>query len=285
MGTPVLKISIGPGAGATVGPRGIARRLGGASTPEFSLCVMLTDWHEYAECLDSFTARGFDATTCEFLVVDNSAGNRADAYVASNEFLQAASGQYVVLCHQDVLLLEQDIDALRGALAEVDRIDPHWGLCGNAGHDAQGYAAFNLVHPDGVAIVGKPFPKRVVSLDENFIVVRREANVALSRDLEGYHHYGVDLCIVADVLGWNAYVIDFFLRHKSMGTVDGRYLASRDRIAAKYRRAFRSRWIQVVTRSPLFLSGSVLATRAAPWRRKLGKLLGTVPRDRSLNRD
>ena len=52
-------------------------------------------------------------------------------------------------------------------------------------------------------------PAKVHTLDENFIVVRRAANLSLSHDLDGFHLYGTDLCLIADVLGGNRYVIDF----------------------------------------------------------------------------
>ncbi len=58
-------------------------------------------------------------------------------------------------------------------------------------------------------------PIRVGSLDENFIVVKRQANLALSHDMSGFHLYGTDLCIIADILGRTSYVVDFHLCHKA----------------------------------------------------------------------
>lgn len=275
---------VGAGEGEPVGPRGLARRLGGAMEPLFSICVMLTDWREYEECTTSFRGKGFDESCCEFIVLDNSAGNRADAYVALNEFLQAARGRYVILCHQDVLLLDDGRDELETWLAELERIDPAWGVCGNAGHSADGWPTICISHPYSARdIQGAPFPTRVVSLDENFMVVRRAANLALSRDLSGFHHYAADLCTIADILGWNAYVIGFFLKHKSGGTFDARYERSRALIAAKYRRALRPRWVHLITRRPFFISGLPLHARAARWQRMVGKLIGALPRDRDLS--
>lgn len=263
-------MDMGSGQGEPVGPRRLVRRLGGAPEPAFSLCVMLTDWAEYAECMASFRDGGFDAANCEFLILDNSARNQADGYVALNEFLQAARGRHVVLCHQDVLLLEDGCAALTARLEDLDAADPAWGVCGNAGHTHDGMQAICISHPHGERdITGEPFPRRVVSLDENFIVVRRLANLALSRDLSGFHHYGADLCTIADILGWNAYVIGFFLKHKSAGTIDAGYERSRRAIMAKYRRALRPRWVHVVTRHPFFISGFALHAPIAQWRRWL----------------
>jgi hypothetical protein len=276
--------------GVVVGPRGIVRRLRsegvGTQAPRFSICTMVTRWDEYRGCVQSFRNRGFDDACCEFLVIDNSTSNRADAYVATNEFLQSARGDYVVLCHQDVVLLQDGRDALDQSIAALDVLDPQWGLCGNAGHTDDGWPAICISHPHGEGeqeIAGGPFPTRVVSLDENFIVVRRLANLAVSRDLAGFHHYGPDLCIVADVLGWNAYVIGFFLRHNSGGTLDEGYHASRRAITAKYVRAFRPRWMHLITRHPFHISGHAHRNVAARALRRLQRQLRLIPTNSDLD--
>ena len=266
--------------GERVGPAGIVTRLGGSAQPVFSICTMVTNWDEYDGCMASFARGGFDHQSCEFIVLDNTVGNRADGYVALNEFLQAAAGRYVLICHQDVVLIEHGRVDLERRLAELDQIDPHWAVCGNAGYTAEGWPVLNLSHPaNDRDVLGTPFPVRVVSLDENFLLVRRGANLAVSRDLSGFHHYAVDLCTVADILGWNSYVIDFFLRHNSGGTLDASYDRSRDAITAKYARALRPRWAHVITLRPFLLSGSRLHHRLSGVQRRLGKLLGIYPRD------
>lgn len=272
--------------GIVVGPRGIVRRVAGADAPRFSICTMVTRWDEYHGCVESFRARGFDDACCEFLLIDNSASNVADAYTATNEFLQSARGDYVVLCHQDVVLLQDGRAELDRSIAALDALDPHWGLCGNAGHTDDGWPAICISHPHGEGeqeIAGGPFPTRVVSLDENFIVVRRAANLAVSRDLSGFHHYGPDLCILADVLGWNAYVIGFFLRHNSGGTLDNSYHASRRAITAKYVRAFRPRWMHLITRHPFHISGDERRNVAARALRRLQRQLRLIPSNSDLD--
>jgi hypothetical protein len=253
--------------------------------PIVSLCAMITDWDAYDECRSTFTERGFDTDRCEYLVVDNSAGNRADAYVATNAFLQTARAEIIVLHHQDVRLVEDGLDDLLARLDDLTAIDPDWAVCGNAGALRDGWRVMHLSHPQNERhFEGGPLPSRVMSLDENFLVVKRAANLAVSHDLHGFHHYGVDLCLVADLLGWHVYVIDFFLQHLSGGTIDHRYFDSRDRIAAKYARAFRSRWMELVTNSPFYVSGSPLRARTAPAIRALRKLVGAAPRVRDFER-
>jgi len=261
-----------------VGPRGLVLRLVSApAKPRFSICTMVTNWRQYADCLASFRNRGFDAASCEFLVLDNTEGNRADAFVAANEFLQAANGDYVVLTHQDVTLIDHGYAELEARLEELTAVDPFWGLCGNAGHTRHDKPVLYLSHPvRDNHVEGGPFPAAVVSLDENFIVVRRLANLALSRDLVGFHHYGADLCTIADILGWRAYVIFFHLRHHSGGTLDESYHRSGKAISRKYTRALRPRWVHLLSERSFFIPGNGLAARRARFLRRLRKFVSRL---------
>lgn len=222
----------------------------------YSVCTIVTRPHEYADMVNSFVSRGFREPECEFLYLDNSEGNTFDAYAGYNLFLNVARGSYVILCHQDILLIEDDRPKLDMILEELTRRDPNWAACGNGGGGEQpGQLAVRISDPHGDNQQWGDFPEKVQTLDENFIVVRKCANLALSRDLKGFHFYGTDICLVADVLGWTCYVIDFHLRHKSSGSKDKSYFDIRDSIIRKYRRAFRSRWITTTT-STLFVSGT-----------------------------
>jgi hypothetical protein len=257
----------------------------GVERPAVSLCSMITDWVAYDECRATFLDGGFDPARCEYLVVDNSAGNRADAYVTTNAFLQRAKGEYVVIHHQDVRLLEHGFTDLLARVNELNELDPDWAICGNAGALTDGWRVLNLSHPESERhIEGGPLPARVMSLDENFLVVKRAANLAASHDLSGFHHYGADLCLVADLLGWHAYVIDFFLSHLSGGTMDDGYEASRSAIARKYARAYRSRWVELVTNAPFYASGSSVRAKTAPVVRWFRKFLHLMPRVRDFEK-
>src|SRR5262245_33825168 len=149
---------------------------------------------------------------------------------------------------------------LDAALANLSRLDPNWMACGNAGGEHLGRLAIRITDPHGVNQRVGALPAKVVSLDENFIVVRRATNLSLSHDVEGFHLYGADLCLIADILGGNCYVIDFHLRHKGAGLTDESFFRIRERLIQKYRRAFRSRWIPT-TCTDLFVSGTPLLGR------------------------
>ncbi|MFL6733644.1 MAG: hypothetical protein ACJ8EY_02985 [Sphingomicrobium sp.] len=207
----------------------------------FSICTLVTDHAEYAEMVGSFRAGGFDGPDCEYLYLDNSEGNAFDAFRGGNIFLREAAGDFIILCHQDVLLLNDGREALEARLGELDALDPDWALCGNGGGTESGDLVIRITDPHGTDRALGTFPARATALDENFIVVRRDANLPLSHDLSGFHLYGADLCILADVLGRSAWVIDFHLRHKSAGRYEPAFFAAVDAVKDKYRRAFRSR--------------------------------------------
>ncbi|MEI7605832.1 MAG: hypothetical protein WCJ64_00470 [Rhodospirillaceae bacterium] len=242
----------------------------------YSVCTLVTRSDEYGRLVESFRAGGFDGADCEYLYLDNSGENRFDAFAGYNLFLTAARGEYVILCHQDVELLEDGRRRLDEVLEALTSRHPDWGLCGNAGGIRPGRLALRISDPHGENVaVGGPFPVRVSSLDENFIVVRRGANLAVSHDLAGFHLYGTDLCLVAGVLGLGAYVVDFHLRHRSPGTADARFDELRRRLIDKYRAALRPRWI-TTTCTLCFVSGSRLLNAVANSRtgRKIAKHFG-----------
>ena len=222
---------------------------------DYSICTLVTDFAEHDSMMKSFHRRGFVADRCEFLYIDNSRSNRCDGFAGVNVFLRAAQGRYVVICHQDVELIDDGIEQLDARLKELDALDAHWAIAGNSGgkfmadlHDL----AVRISDPHGDNMARGPFPQRVSAIDENFILVKNNANLATSSDLRGFHLYGMDLAVMAEILGHHTYVIDFHLRHKSPGKVrvgadlwPGETSLEEIRLALvkKYSLAFSPRWI------------------------------------------
>jgi hypothetical protein len=228
--------------------------------PRFSICTLVTRHGEYAEMVESFVSHGFTPADCEYLYLDNSESNGFDAFRGYNLFLSEAQGDFIILCHQDILLLEDGRAELEQRLCELTTHDPAWALCGNSGGVGFTRLAIRISDRYGKNQFNGPFPARVTALDENFIVIRRDANLALSQDLSGFHFYGADLCVVADFLGRSAWVIDFHLRHNGIGNKDRSFYRQRTEVVRKYQRAFRSRWVVTPT-SYFFLSGSTTVSR------------------------
>lgn len=222
---------------------------------EFSVCTLATDLVEYAGMKSSFENAGFLADCCEYLYIDNSNQNVYDAYGGINRFLQEAKGKYIIICHQDILLKDRTIEELRCRIHEIESVDDKWAILANAGGINLKYTAMHLVQGSGNVLFEKYLPLKTATVDENFILVKNEANLALSANLSGFHLYGTDICLIADILGYASYVIDFSFIHKSDGNADEKFHHLKKQLINKYRQAFRSRFIgTTITR--FFISGN-----------------------------
>ena len=242
----------------------------------YTIATLVTKPAQYAAMVASFRGGGFDGDDCEYLYLDNTGGNALSAYQGLDRLLDEAEGAHVILCHQDLVLLDDGRARLDARLAELERLAPNWALAGNAGGVAPGQLALRLTDPHQRDAKAGDLPAQVQSLDENFIVVRRAARVSFSRDLDGFHFYGTDLCLQADLAGWTAHVIDFHLEHLSGGAKTPDFYVCENRLRAKYARAFRSRWLQTtcallsISASPMLnLLGGVTAKPFASISRRL----------------
>jgi len=222
---------------------------------KYSICTLVTNPDEYQDMLQSFVNAGFNTSFCEFLHIDNSQHNSFEAFSGLNKFLQEAQGKYIILCHQDILLNYDNLEVLEQRIAEIEAKDPKWAIIGNAGAVGIKNKVYRITEGDGVfRKCGHP-PAKVVSVDENFILVKKEANLALSGDLSGFHLYGTDLCIIASILGYSAYVVNFHLLHKSKGNADKSFFTIKENLINKYSKAFEARFIET-TMTKFFFSNS-----------------------------
>jgi hypothetical protein len=229
----------------------------------YSVGTLVTDPAQYRVMQASFEAKGFTDRDCEFLHIDNSARNNVDAYTGLNQLLNRARGRYAILCHQDVRLHDDDRAKLDATLAALQQHDPTWALVGNAGGVGPGRLALRITDPHGTDTRLGTFPVKVSTLDENFIVVKQSARLSFSRDLSGFHFYGADICLVAEILGYSAYVIDFHLEHLSAGNSSADFILARSEFQAKWSHALRPRWLQT-TCALVPVSGSYFGKSIGP---------------------
>lgn len=236
--------------------------------PKYSICTLLTDVEQYRGALTSFRAAGFVEPDCEFLYIDNTVANKYDGYSGVNKFFQVARGDYIILCHQDLILHKDTRSKLDEIIDEMNDAYPDWALLGNAGGSVPGQQTYHLTEYTGKDehhMKRGSFPTEVRSLDENFIVVNGSTNLSASNDLNGFHMYGTDLCMIARVLGYSAYVVDFHLWHLGGASIktpvtDGAHVISsldvnKASLISKYQRVFSGRYIQT-TCTTFYVSGS-----------------------------
>lgn len=206
----------------------------------FSICTIVTSMEEYAEAKQSFEACGF-TENCEYLVADNTLGNQFSAYEAIAAFIKRSSGQYLIIVHQDVRCIDNK-EMLTACLSELTQLDRNWAVCGNAGN--LGYREKRYyINNAGEEIITHGLPARVSCLDENMLIINRDTNLTISADLDGFHLYGSDLCLVADFLGYSCYVIPFMVKHLSPGNIDELKL-HREKFISQYGKKLRGRFIE-----------------------------------------
>jgi len=222
---------------------------------DFSICTLVTRENEYSEMIESFVEKGFTKDRCEYLHINNSSGKGLDAYKGLNLFLQTAKGKYIIICHQDILLLEHGYEHLTQKISEINLLDENWGILANAGGLNYKWVAVNITTGKGRVFKEAELPLKCSTIDENFFIVKKSANIALSNNLKGFHMYGTDICLIADILGYSSYVIDFHLLHKSDGNADAVFYQNKKQLIDKYNHAFRSRYM-ATTCTKLFISGS-----------------------------
>lgn len=238
--------------------------------PKYSICTLLTEKDQYRDALRSFRDAGFVEPESEFLYIDNSEENKYDAYSGVNKFLQVAKGDYIILCHQDLILHADKKGKLDNIIDDMTSLDPEWALLGNAGGIVPGKQAYHLTEftgSDEHLLRCGTFPSKVVSLDEDFIVVKKSAGLSVSNDLGGFHMYGTDLCMIAKILGYSAYVVDFHLWHlggastKAPATsgshVTSSFDVAKNNLIRKYQRVFSPRFMQT-TCTLFYVSSSKL---------------------------
>ncbi len=228
-----------------------------AGVPRYTIATLVNKPDQFAAMRETFSSGGFNAMNSEILYIDNSGPRQTGAYRGLNALINAARGRYVILCHQDVRLISDGIEKLDRCLADLDARDSVWALAGNAGGLAPGILAHRISDPHGADRNSGNLPQKVMSLDENFIVLKRGARIGCSADLEGFHFYGPDLCLNADVAGHTAWVIDFHLLHLSGGNKNDDFYRAEEAFRAKWSHALRPRWMQT-TCTLLRLSGSGL---------------------------
>lgn len=237
----------------------------------FSICTLATRSDEYAGMVESFLDAGFDRQRTEYLFGDNRAGNAFDGFSGLTRLIAAAKGRYVLLVHQDVRAGPDDADTLLDRLSELEGIAPDWAVAGNAGRAGESYH-LHITDPLGADRRLGSLPAVVESLDENFLVVRRETLVAPSRDLAGFHLYGLDLAENARSRGYAACAIDFHVVHDSLGRIDPSYIDAIDSFERKKAREMQPRAVHTLI-LPVVLSASRLS------RLRWARLLHTRRRD------
>jgi hypothetical protein len=223
-----------------------------APGPVFSVCSLVQSQEKYDRLLASFARAGFTSDNAEFLAADNRETNRFDGFSWHKALLAHARGRFVIFSHDDIELIDDGFDELLGWTRWLDEKDPNWlvaGIAGGVWHTEshpRPALALRITDKFGSNRRRGTLPARVESLDECFMLMRRSRPVISSYDIGGFHLYGADLCMQAELLGGSAWAIDFHLRHTGQGIAGGKYRSVRRRFVHKYQKYFPQRKMNTV---------------------------------------
>jgi hypothetical protein len=220
----------------------------------FEIYTFVNDDALYERMRKSFIDAGFSPDAFVRLTDGND-----DPYSAINRIGQESTARYPILCHQDVRA-DQGAGAIElvAAVEQLDKIDPHWVVAGNAGVMRSGRVLKRLVDPNG-GFTGESLPLPAVTLDENFLVFNSRNAPRCSAGLSDFHLYGSDVCLHALSSGGSAYVIEFPVTHLGAGSKRGLERAN-DRFIAAWSEHCRFCYV-LTTVDTLFISRSKVLHR------------------------
>lgn len=201
---------------------------------KFTFCTLVTNIEEYNDMVESAKKAHFVGHDIEYLYFNNKDSNQFDGFNGINRAIKEANGEYLIFCHQDILFSFDTRDILENRINELEEFDAKWAVAGNAGVRYDGKAIMRISDPNNKDIQRGEFPGKVISLDENFLVINRKQSVYCSTGLSGFHLYGTDLCQNAIDLGLSAYAINFHLLHKSAGNIDDSFYLARSEFIKFY---------------------------------------------------
>jgi hypothetical protein len=239
----------------------------------FHICTIVNDREQYRGMREAFAEAGFSDEMCRFSEFDNTGENRFEPYRLIDQLISDTPQRYLILCHQDVRPnLGHSAAFLVSVLDALNKSNPGWLVAGNAGVDCYGNSILHLDDPHG-RFRATDLPRRVLSLDENFLVIRPRSGLGTSPELNGFHFYGTDLALNASVQGGGAFVIGFLLTHLSAGNIaSAGYLDTKDRFEKVWRGRLDVGLVRTPTGAEFRISRRPLIERILR-RRRIGKVL------------
>lgn len=184
--------------------------------PKYSIITCVSKPQVYQDCLlDSINAvRG--EHDIEIIPIINT-NNAYSASIALNLGIDCSKGQYLIFVHQDVKLLENWFTLLDDAISKSD----DWAVIGSAGISLKygeqhvgKWGGSKLSHSIAVGTVydsdsatipywdGDKDLQQVHCVDECLFVVRKSVGLRFDNRFNGFHFYGVDMCLQARSAGY-----------------------------------------------------------------------------------
>lgn len=181
---------------------------------KYSIITIVNDDEVYTNCLLSSIKRE-GRQDVEYIPIYNYENNFT-ASIALNFGINAMRGEYAILVHQDVSIVEGFFRLLDNLLKPPIMVLGASGveLSCSAGEIGEWGGFINNNHIVGVVYSddeqtpywnGKRDILKVHCLDEILIVVHRDVRTRFDNKIRGFHFYGVDFCLQARKDGYDIY--------------------------------------------------------------------------------
>ncbi len=151
------------------------------------------------------------------IIIQRGFQNAGNAY---NDGIRQSENDIMVFSHQDLFLPERWDEKLMNNIKAIERENKEWGVLGCFGITAPGGQKGHLwcnANQKNMGAGSKPTVVR--SLDEVLLVLSKKRNILFSRDMEGFHLYGTDICLESEKRGLKNYAIDAWCFHNSESTL------------------------------------------------------------------
>ena len=233
--------------------------------PSVSVICCYTSTDKLAYLADSLNAQNMP---CERIFVDNSANRFSSAAAALNYGAQKATGELLLFCHQDIRFKDEAALAdLVDACTALNAGDVG-GIAGAICVDGKKVTKTNITHSmQEIRYAEKDWFDSVFfevdSVDECLIILRKTTwqQYPFNEEVcDGWHFYGVELCLRARSNGHRALAFDARINHiSSEGTLDKSFFRALYRLA----RAYRSQYDVIVATTGCWSTKHPHANRAA----------------------
>ncbi len=192
--------------------------------PKYSIVTCVSDYEIYEKCLlKSLRLFRNHDNLYEVIPIDNR-NNAYSAAEACNLGMMISNSDYIIVCHQDISLLNDFFSKLDLYIKKLRKAN--WGILGCAGvaidsskNVGKIYNTFSsdnisesidkkVLYYDGLSDLTE-----VYSIDECLFVINKKPDIRFSNELRGFHLYGVDLCFNYSINGYKIYAAELPVIH------------------------------------------------------------------------
>lgn len=212
----------------------------------------------------------------ELILIDNR-NNKSFSSAASalNWGARKAKGEYLIFCHQDIVLAGKDwFKRARKILSNLNNL----GIAGVAGRNDQNKRV-GYIDDGWGKLWGEPFskPQPAQTLDECLIIIPKIVFKKLKfdeRNFDHWHCYAVDYALSTAEKGLKTYVLPLFIKHNTAKTNMVDLLKYQRRVFDKHKRKHR-----YICTTCGFLSSQSLAIKEIFPNNKLADIYWTTAGD------